>query len=558
MSLNSNDSVGAAGSGDRAPQLRAGGYAAWKPAMDVYLQRHGATNVHKEPLTEDEWRADCSDVAAWNTQTLAAARARARAAAIGGSIVKLQGASALPAPVLTADEKADRQTVIAHVERSHKAFGSIYSSLPEDLRLQVAHISQGWAYGLWMWLERKFQSTEADSVGVLLTRWVSLTQTEGESFDQYRARVNELAALLEHAKQKQTPEMYCLFLLKRLLPRYTSAVLALENGVMLKDLSKGTVDWDAVTALINNHERSERQFAEAAASGAKAMAAQAPSTGTSSSHVRARSPVSQERRGGDGGKNNSDRERAFIPMAERRCYNCGKLGHISRFCRAKKSQEAGGKKDEQVSSVQSHSASSPVAAKIQHRACGVSVKIAATGPRASAKLEEEWTYVQRKSRGGTAGNKKGKESPGAGKPTADTVASELQRATSAVSTAASARGDQSAVGTLAPPMPQAAIKNGVDASSSSSCTEASALAVSVVTSTVASPAASKSILKRKQKKKSVSFDMRRQPGGKNAAGASAPYQSNAQANAITAQLPREFGVRCHSGQRRRGRHHAGG
>ena len=104
MSLNSNDGGGAAGSGDRAPQLRAGGYAAWKPAMDVYLQRHGAANVHKEPLTEDEWREDCSDVAAWSTQTLAAARARARAAGVGGSIVKLQGASVLPAPVLTADE----------------------------------------------------------------------------------------------------------------------------------------------------------------------------------------------------------------------------------------------------------------------------------------------------------------------------------------------------------------------------------------------------------------------------------------------------------------------
>jgi hypothetical protein len=204
--------------------------------------------------------------------SLAAARARARAASAASS-VKLA-----PAVVLTAEEKADRLIVTAHVERSHRAFGSLYSALSEDLRLQVAHLPQGWAYGLWMWLERKFQSTEADSVGVLLTRWVTLAQTEDESFDQYRARVNELAALLKHAKQQQTPEMYCLFLLKRLQPRYTSAVLALENGVMLKNLAAGTVDWDAVTALINNHERSERQFAEATASGAKAMAARSASS----------------------------------------------------------------------------------------------------------------------------------------------------------------------------------------------------------------------------------------------------------------------------------------
>lgn len=150
--------------------------------------------------------------------------------------------------------------------RTRKAFGSIYSALSEDLRQQVAHLPQGWAYGLWIWLERKYQSTEPDNVGVLLTRWVRLEQSEDESFDQYRARVNELARLLKHAKQEQTPEMYCLFLLERLQPRYTSAVLALKNGIMLKDLATGGVDWDAVTAMINNHERSSRQFAEVAAS----------------------------------------------------------------------------------------------------------------------------------------------------------------------------------------------------------------------------------------------------------------------------------------------------
>ena len=174
MSLTSIDSGradGAAAGGDRAPQLRAGGYAAWKPAMDVYLQRHGAAGVHKETLTEEGWSYDCSEVAAWNTDTLSAARKHMRAAATnaasggsGGSLTQE------PAAALTAEVKADRLTLTANVERSHKAFGSIYSALTEDLRLQVAHLPQGWAYGLWMWLERKYQSTEADSVGVLLCR----------------------------------------------------------------------------------------------------------------------------------------------------------------------------------------------------------------------------------------------------------------------------------------------------------------------------------------------------------------------------------------------------
>jgi hypothetical protein len=42
------------------------------------------------------------------------------------------------------------------VERSRKVFGMLYSSLPKELRAQAAHIPQGWAFGLWHWLETKF------------------------------------------------------------------------------------------------------------------------------------------------------------------------------------------------------------------------------------------------------------------------------------------------------------------------------------------------------------------------------------------------------------------
>lgn len=62
MSLNISQGRGAgtaggaeAAGGERAPQLRAGGYAAWKPNMDVYLQRHGAAGVHTREMTADKW-----------------------------------------------------------------------------------------------------------------------------------------------------------------------------------------------------------------------------------------------------------------------------------------------------------------------------------------------------------------------------------------------------------------------------------------------------------------------------------------------------------------------
>ena len=341
----------AAGGSERAPLLRAGagGYAAWKPTMNVFLQRHGAAGVHTEELSEEQWLEDSSDVAAWAKQALTAARAAAR----GGSSTTKDEAKQEEA--LSAEALSGRATVKANVERSHKAFGALYSALSEDLRMQVAHLPQGWAHGLWMWLERKFQSTEPESVGILLKRWVSLEQTEDESFDAYRARVNEVHALLKHAKQEQTPEMYCLFLLDRLQPRYTSVVLALKNGSMLKDMAN--VDWDAVTMMVNSHERRE----SAETSGAKAMAARAAPETYSSAAARAHSPAPEQRNGGNGGDRDHGSGSRSRSLQEVQCYNCGKYGHISRNCQKPRmaggnrgGQGYGGRRDEQASSLSSN------------------------------------------------------------------------------------------------------------------------------------------------------------------------------------------------------------
>ena len=116
----------------------------------------------------------------------------------------------------------------------------------------------GWAYGLWHWLETKFQSTEEDSVGELLGQWSSLRQDEGQSFDAYRAEVNKLAALLEHAKEKPSARMYAHTLLDRLQPRYKPAVLALKASGQLKDAA--AVVWDTIAAFLNAHEREEARI----------------------------------------------------------------------------------------------------------------------------------------------------------------------------------------------------------------------------------------------------------------------------------------------------------
>ena len=164
----------ASGPGTQAPRLRAGGYATWRTDMDVFLERYGAEGVHKRKSDAASWEKTVASVTKWNDAALDAALILALADGSGSGSGSSAAESKQPevdAAVLTA-----RKAITAMVERSRRVYGTVYSALPDELRPQVAHIPQGFAYGLWQWLQDKFQSTEQDSVGELLSQWVALRQ----------------------------------------------------------------------------------------------------------------------------------------------------------------------------------------------------------------------------------------------------------------------------------------------------------------------------------------------------------------------------------------------
>src|SRR5690348_10426573 len=80
MSANSDDRGGAgagvgSAAGLQAPKLRTGGYAAWRPDMEVYLARIGAGGAHKRVMDKDHWLALVARVAVWSDEAVAAALA---------------------------------------------------------------------------------------------------------------------------------------------------------------------------------------------------------------------------------------------------------------------------------------------------------------------------------------------------------------------------------------------------------------------------------------------------------------------------------------------------
>ncbi len=334
----------------QAPRLGNGGigYAAWRMNMDVFLQRNGAENIHSVAMLENKWLDMSQRSATWQQEALDEAMAlvlgdvsSSTSSSSSGSDSSNLGLTADDAdgkiktasPGLSDAIKAGRKVVSSTVERSRRVFGAIYSALPDELKAQAGHIAQGWAYGLWYWLETKFQSTEEDSVGELLGQWSALRQDDSESFDTYRARVNKLHALLVHAKEKPSVRMYSHTLLDRLQPRYKAAVLALRASGQLKDADK--IAWDTVTAFINAHEREEARIdGEAAvimaARGAGGKWQKSHSWSKASDTPASAAPQGTSKRTSHTEENSRRGDRR--PMSEIQCYGCEKFGHFARNC----------------------------------------------------------------------------------------------------------------------------------------------------------------------------------------------------------------------------------
>jgi len=293
--------------------------------MEVWLERHGAKGVHARVITPEQWKAIAKKVRDWESEATDAALeffGIGDEPADGSASAPKRGSKKKKKVEQDAGQEPDEETTMrkeltALVERSTRVYGVLYGAMPEDLRKQAESVARGHASGLWKWLETKLQSTEQDSVGALLEQWVALKQEEEESFDSYRARVNRLRALLEHAKEKVSGNMYSLMLLDRLQPQYKVAVLALKAGGQLKDADQA--DWEKIAALLIRHEREELR--------------------TEKNHNEAWANIARGRAAYTHGRQGEQRETAGSSgqqqpgwLAKRECFNCHKLGHSSKFC----------------------------------------------------------------------------------------------------------------------------------------------------------------------------------------------------------------------------------
>ena len=278
----------------QVPRLAPGGYAAWRPVMENVLMRAGIV-ARDYKVENKDWAALVEAVDRWAIEDESASIAHAlgrTSTSASSSSSSTKSSTAGP----SAAEKESRRGAVEVVVRTKKAYGLLFTALTEDLRRLAAHVSQGDAYGLWSWLEKRFQNTEQDNIGDLWDQFTGMSQESEETFDEFKARVDQVYGLLAHAKDKPSAGLYAHRVLWKLSHRYSVAVLALKASGKLKDADK--IDWDEIAAFINNHERSELRL------------------------------------------NGDDADGTIMAIAKRRgnlanmeCYNCGHKGHMARDCK---------------------------------------------------------------------------------------------------------------------------------------------------------------------------------------------------------------------------------
>ena len=304
-------------------------YARWRPQMEVFLMRAG--------IAIRDYRAENAD---WDA--LAAAVDNGVVEDEQAGIALLLGRAAVSSSSTrtskvdgqTAEQKIARQRVTDLVSRSRRAYGLLLAAMTDELCALAAgaKVAPGYAYGLWMFLETRFQNTEQDSIGDLWEQFTGLAQNETprESFEEYKARVDAVYNLLDYAKDKPSAGQYAHRLLWKLVEAYNPAVLALKAGGKLQEAAK--VDWNEVLAFMANHERSLQRLNATEYSGEY--------------EGRAMSLRGNARQSRDNGMTGERPQ----TLADIQCFNCGKYGHLSRSCsngqRASRNQWKSSRDDE--------------------------------------------------------------------------------------------------------------------------------------------------------------------------------------------------------------------
>lgn len=377
----------------KLPRLTATSYSKWKPEGDNCLKRAG--------LKENDYKKEIKGfiemkgmVVTFDDQD--------NALALEYVQQKSSSSSSSSTSTVTVDKNAEeiersRKILIKGiVERSGKAYYMLYECLADEIKLLVNNnksIIDGYGYSLWKFLEDKYQSTESDSLGKLWNDFVNAKQTDDELFDEYKARVDSMVELLNHAGDIPHKALYATILMDRMVPRYNQMKMIIDST---KELGKDrkNIDWVVVTKYIQQQERSLARQSEDGTGDDSAQAMTAAVKSYSGSTYSTKLASGGNRNSAAPGRNFNLTSAADLPYrGQASCWCCGIKGHSFRTCKkwlARNSNARGRTPGNTTpNSAASSRSASPTRGKEFHRGTAAAAAASAKPPSKHANKNEE-------------------------------------------------------------------------------------------------------------------------------------------------------------------------
>lgn len=291
----------------RIPILESGaGYINWSHLMRNYLIEKKLEQVLIMQITR--WTEMSAAADSYTMKETSAALAKfgvCTASSVRVPTVKkeITAAAVSESSPLTAPSDAEMKIVVETVLKIRSVYSILFESIPVEYRNQIPSEQRGNGAYLWKWLEEKLQSNTVDTQHIIMSELFAIHQSDDETFEQYKARVDHLNDRLTQAKVDIPLPMYRHILLGKLRAEYQPIVVTISTSSEYKSDTDPVKEWNKITQAIATFERQFLSQNGSSASSSTVMALQATI------------------------KKKFDKK--YI-----KCYNCNKMGHYKSECSA--------------------------------------------------------------------------------------------------------------------------------------------------------------------------------------------------------------------------------
>jgi hypothetical protein len=293
-----------------APKLEnISGYNLWRHSIKNYLVDRKLDDILSVEI--DDWKIICEKVDSYNSKSNK----------VLYQMIGVKVKEPVIQPKIKLEEKKQENDIeklnedqvkelVKFVQRVKLVYSILYEALPSDIRSAINVDCHGNGSALWVWLEERLYGNTIDIQHEILSELFTMKQSDAETFESYKSRVDNLNFRLSQTKEDLSPTLYRFILLTKLRPEYQQVMITLDFVSEYKEAGGDNIAlWRKISLAIARFERTTMN---------KLID---PGVEGEGSVMVARRAVSNINNNKQGNWKKGDHSKLT-------CHGCGKIGHI--------------------------------------------------------------------------------------------------------------------------------------------------------------------------------------------------------------------------------------